>query len=254
MRSRPKTILIVPDAHHPYHDKRAWRCLLNAARVVKADCVLVLGDFADCYQVTSHPKNPMRLTRFADEIAAAALGLRELCDATKSATRRVFIEGNHEDRLNRYIHAKAPELCGYIPDIRAGLGIEEGGWEWVPYKSHVKIGSLFFTHDVGHAGKTALRQSQQAFGANVVIGHTHRLELLEFGNADGRPMVAASLGWLGDAKRASYMHRAKANREWAHGFGVARLGPNGSYHIEPVRIHNGTCVVGGKVVTWSKRQ
>jgi hypothetical protein len=59
--------------------------------------------------------------------------------------------------------------------------------------------------------------------------------------------VGASFGWLGDKNSVDYMHRVKVNRDWAHGFGVAYLEPNGNVHIQPVVIVDYKCVVGGKL-------
>ena len=66
--------------------------------------------------------------------------------------------------------------------------------------------------------------------------------------ADGPPQVGAMFGWLGDFDTIDYMHRAKAKRDWVHGFGIGYHDTITNYvYIAPVPIINGTCCVEGKV-------
>ena len=57
---------------------------------------------------------------------------------------------------------------------------------------------------------------------NIVIGHTHRMGIHYERTVLGVPHVAANFGWLGDPKQIDYLSRAKAMREWMHGFGIGR--------------------------------
>lgn len=159
------------------------------------------------------------------------------------AKQNIFIVGNHCDRLDRYIDDNCPDLAGIL-SVRELLGYQK--WTWVPYREHIRIGKVYFTHDVGHAGAGATRQTQAAFEGNVVIGHTHRMDYLIKGNAVGKAHVGASFGWLGDPKQADYMYQIKVNREWSHGFGIGYLDTDTMFLV-PVPIVNGKCQVEGKV-------
>jgi predicted phosphodiesterase len=239
-----KKILIVSDAHHPYVDKKAWALLLKVGADIKPDVILTQGDFADFYSVSSHSKDPSRMTRFEDEIESVNKALDQL-DAL-GAKEKHFIAGNHCDRLQRYLNDKAPELDGLV-SVPQLFRLKKRGWKYTPYKDSVKIGKLNATHDVGTAGKTAVFSALSTFQHNIVIGHVHRVSFHVEGNATGEAHVGASFGWLGDKNSVDYMHRVKVNRDWAHGFGVAYLEPNGNVHIQPVVIVDYKCVVGGKL-------
>jgi len=218
---------------------------LRAAKAIGVRRVALLGDFADCLSVSSHPKPPDRKLDLALELDAVDAALAEIeavCD-----TERIYVAGNHENRLERYLAEKAPELFNTI-SIPERLRLKERGWKWVPYKDHIKIGKLFLTHDCGKAGPNAHRDAMNAFQGNVVIGHTHRLGYAVEGNAKGKPHVGVMLGWLGDVKAVDYMFRIRAARDWAHGFGIMYEEPNGHVHIQPVPIVNGRCVVEGKLI------
>lgn len=238
-------ILFVPDSHFPYQDKRAWSLMIKVGKYIKPAHILIQGDFMDCAPVSSHSKDPRRILRLPAEIAATKSGLSDL--ESLGAKNLVYIAGNHEDRLERYLKDKAPDLIDFvnIPDL---LDLSKRGWEYVPYKSHYKLGKLFVTHDTGTAGPTAHSKALNDFQNNVVIGHTHRMAYEVRGNAQGKPHVAAMFGWLGDSRKADYMHRIKALRDWSLGFGIGYLEPkSGMVYITPVPIVNYTCVVNGKL-------
>lgn len=244
MNKKLEPVLIVPDTHRPFHDKRAVALMLQAAKDLKPKHIVVLGDYIDFYAVSSHSKNPKRALELDAEVADANVGLDEL-DALK-AKERVYIGGNHEDRLRRYLDDTAPEL-GDMIKVEKLLKLEERGWQYVPYKSDTQLGKLNLTHDVGSAGRNAVFRSLETYHGSVVIGHTHRMTYIVEGNAKGEVMVSAQFGWLGDAAQADYMHQARARKDWSLGFGVGYLDPEtGVVYLTPVPIVNYTCVVNGK--------
>src|ERR1019366_5825021 len=67
-------VLIIPDAHFPFQSTDAWRLMMSAARWYCPDVLVVLGDFIDCYSVSSYPKSPGRLLSLKNEVDAANIG------------------------------------------------------------------------------------------------------------------------------------------------------------------------------------
>lgn len=238
-------VLLIPDCHIPNHDERAWGLLLRVALHLKPKHIVILGDFADGETLSAHPATKPGEVSFEQEVAGVQKCLDQL-DAL-GATNKIYIEGNHEFRLDRYLMERAPAMFHAIKWQNV-LTLYERGWQWVPYRKSVALGKLHLTHDTGTAGINAHRTSAQAFGGSAVIGHTHRMSYEVKGRFGGTPYLAAMLGWLGDAeKAASYMHEAKAS-DWVHGFGVGYLEPaSGIVHLQPVPIVNGRCVVNGKL-------
>jgi predicted phosphodiesterase len=247
-------ILLIPDSHFPYVDQRAFDCMLNAAHHIKPDIVIIMGDFFDFYAVSQHRKDPRRRLDLAQEIAAGNAGLK-LVEAL-GAKRKIFVEGNHEERLQRYLADEASDViktlepAGLITShtLPEALNLKKRGWEWVPYRQHLKVGKLYVTHDVGKAGANAHIDAEATFQGNVVIGHTHRIATAVKGNMKGKGHVAAMLGWLGSFSEIDYMHRARAIRDWAHGFGVAYM-DEATEHVflQVVNIVDYRCVIDGKV-------
>lgn len=240
-----KKILFIPDAHIPYHDKRAWRVLLRAARVFKPNKLVILGDFADFYCVSSHDKDPNRKNNLEWEVGEVNKKLNQLDEL--GADSKHFIAGNHENRLERYLATKAPEIFNMV-EIPKLFKLKERGWDYTPYKDTKAIGKLNATHDVNTAGRNAVYRALDTFQHNVVTGHTHRLGYVVEGNAKGEAHVSASFGWLGDKEQADYMHKVKANRDWALGFGTGYQLDNGIVHVQPVALVNYGCMVEGQYV------
>lgn len=248
-RARPQTVLekwaLVPDCHVPFHHREHFGLMLRAASAIGAQNVAVLGDFADFWAVSFHPKSPSRRNDLQWEVGEVNAAL-DLLDRTFTG-KKLFVAGNHEHRLERYLSERAPSLFSSFK-VETLFRLRERGWLFTPYKSHTTIGKLHLTHDAGKAGRTAHVDAMNAFQANVVIGHTHRLAWAVEGNVKGRPHVGAMLGWLGDPKQVDYMHRVRAARDWAHGFGVAYVEPDGSTHVVPVPVVNDRVCIEGRLV------
>jgi predicted phosphodiesterase len=221
-------ILFVPDTHRPYHDKRAWSLLLSFAHQWKPDTIVILGDFADFYAVSSHDKDPSRSTRFEEEVADVNVGLDEL-DAI-GAESKLYIAGNHEQRADRYVATKCPELFGLV-SIPAIFKLRERGWKWTPYREHAHLGHLLLTHDTGNAGAYAHIKARDAAGHCVAIGHTHRMGVHYAGSIGGETTVGAMFGCLLDFDSVDYMHRVNM-RHWQLGFGTGRMDRDGVVHLQ----------------------
>lgn len=240
--TRLRRVLFFPDAHTPYHDKRALEGLIMG-QVIPAftwDTLVVLGDWWDNYSISTHIKTPTRERSWKRESAVGKQLLRTL--AAVPSQRRILIKGNHEQWLEKLLADRVPALYEEVVDKAR----HPQGWEVIPYMDSTTIGKLNVTHDLGYAGINSTQQSLVACGDNIVIGHNHNLTYLVRGNAKGEAHVGASFGWLGDYRKIDYRHKMRARRDWVLGFGIGYLQDNGVIHIQPVPIINYGCVVEGK--------
>src|ERR1035437_7030661 len=185
-KNKLEKILFIPDCHIPYHDLDAFNLMLKAGKIFKPDHTVILGDFADFYGVSSHSKDPNRALKLKEEIEQVKEALDQV--ASIGAKNNVFVSGNHEDRLERYLRDRAPELFNFI-SIPKILELDKKGFKYTPYKETYRIGKLNITHDCGKAGRVAHLQSLDTFQHNIVIGHTHRLGYAVEGNAQGERHV-----------------------------------------------------------------
>ena len=220
--------------------------MLEVGLAIKPKHVISMGDTVDFYGVSSHSRDPVRMstTRFKREVEAGRNAIDELyCLGAKN---NVFLLGNHEHRLLRYLMDKAPELYELEElSIKNLLRLDKS--TVIPYREDYKLGKLYVVHDIGVAGRYTPQRMLDAYGHNIVGGHTHRLSYIVEGNAAGDAHVSATFGWLGDRKKVDYMYKIRASKDWALGFGVAWLDTsNGNVHVQPVPIVRYKCVVGGK--------
>jgi predicted phosphodiesterase len=238
-----KRILFVPDQHFPYNDKRYWKLLLKVGRALRPHTLCTLGDFGDFYATSRHSKNPNRARDLRVEVNASNVGLDDL-DAL-GAQEKIFIEGNHEENLERYLMEKAPELFNMVK-VQDLFRLRERGWRYVPYRQHTRIGKIYVTHDTGRAGAQAHVQAAAKFRGNVVIGHTHRCAINYSTTVTGKGHVAAMFGWGGDVAMAEYMYGVNTT-DWALGFGVGTVEASGVTHLQACPVVNYRVVVDGQL-------
>ena len=246
MKNDLEVVLLIPDTHIPYHDKRAFNLLLKVGGVLKPKHVIVGGDFIDNYTVSSHSKDPTRALKLEEEVNETKKALDQL--KALGAKNNVFIGGNHEDRLERYLMDKAPELYNFVSTEKI-LDLKQKGFKYIPYKQTYKLGKLNITHDAGNAGLYAHYKALETYQHNIVINHTHRIGYFVEGNSSGERHVAAMFGWLGDVNQVDYMHKVKAMKTWSLGFGLGYLDKKtGNVYLVPVPIVNYTVMIEGKLI------
>lgn len=227
--------LIIPDQHIPYNDKKYWKTLMDFAVRSAWDSVIIMGDFMDFYSVSSYDKDSNRKYGVEDEIRIARKYISELEEL--NCNKFVFIEGNHEYRLTRYLNSQASVIKGLIGSVDRLLELDDK-WTFIPYKQFYKLGKILFTHDVKKHGKNAINQTLDEVQDNIVIGHTHRLGCVYGGSVHGKSHVCMSVGWGGDYKKLDYMNKELAEKNWQHGFGIVIIDHKKNGYCYPVPIIN----------------
>lgn len=244
-----KKIVLIPDQHIPYNDKLYWALLQAVMKDFKPDTSIILGDFADFYSVSSHDKDPKRQATLDKEIEETRKHLKDVVKF--GASENVFIQGNHEYRLERHLMKESPQLYNVLSQdgkdpTQNLLNLDILGFKYIPYRQSYKIGKLYATHDFGTAGRYAHYKAGDLMNRNVVIGHTHAIGYAVNGNADGERHFSAMFGWGGDYKQIDYMHYAKTNKDWSLGFGIGYIDDRGNVFCYPIPVVNYSCVVEGK--------
>jgi len=135
--------VVISDIHYPYEDKNAIKAFLKFLKDNEVHTVILNGDILDMYDVSSFDKSPDRIQGLQKELDKAQKLFKDI-RAIKPNVRIVFIKGNHEYRLERYL-MKHPELFSLdalkLPNL---LNLKDFNIEY--YDKKFKLGSLLLTH------------------------------------------------------------------------------------------------------------
>lgn len=237
------------NCHIPYADQRAYDLMLDVAKDVNDLAeIVILGDYADFYAVNSHGKHPQFNHVLASEVTQVRKELERLCKLFPN-TKKVFIQGNHEYRLERYIYDKCPELFG-IADTRSILKLDELGYEFVEYGPNQKysvLGSkLYARHEPIGGGAHAAFGTVAKAGCSIIYGHVHKIQQYRSVFIDGADHMAASVGWLGN-KNHPVMQYVKSHPQWQLGFALAHVVESGNFFLDIKHIIDYTTVHNGKI-------
>jgi len=235
--------LFVPDCHYPHADSRAFHVLCEVARDFKPHEVVILGDFWDVYCLSRFQKDPQKnLLLFKDERIAGQEALAKL-ERFAKANRYVFLAGNHEARIDKYINAYADKLSGILP-TREILGLPKK-YVYLPYGQggFYKCGNLIVTHGT-LTQKHAACAMIMKYGTSVLFGHTHKRQVFHTTNIYGQILQGINIGWLGNEKHAEYISDVA---EWTQAFALGWFKKNGTFWIDVHDIINQETVIHGRL-------
>lgn len=222
---------IIPDLHIPHHDTGHLDSALAAMRGFEH--IIILGDLIDAYSISSFNKDPGRKTTLQSELEVAKQVLARIRRENPQA-RIDLLEGNHEDRLRRYLWQKAPELASLkgmsIPELldchrhkiayHSRNGFKMYGWRF-KHGDTVKSG----------AGNTA-RAEMTNHRCSGVTGHTHRLGKATFVDKEGMRTDWWEAGHLCKQSAAEYVNQP----DWQAGYLLGEVGSDGWLDIVPVSL------------------
>jgi len=107
-----KKIIAIPDIQAPKYDKQALQTALNIIRGEKPDVLIFIGDVVDLQSVSRfQPLSWEEARQTTDmEIAAANAVLDQFDKVIPRKTEKIFLEGNHDRRLELWFTQYAPKL------------------------------------------------------------------------------------------------------------------------------------------------
>lgn len=247
--AKVKRALIIPDVHIPYEDKRAVNLMLKVGRDVKPDEVVFIGDVADFYSVSSYGKDPS-VYRLLKEEVAEVNGFLDRVDKAFPRAKKVFIEGNHEFRLQKYILQNASSLFGTIDCHNLFRLPHRKNYSFVRYtpnQGYNVLGStLVARHEPIAGGEHVAASTVKKAGTSVIFGHTHRIQEFQTVTLGDEAHRGINCGWLGN-KRHKVMNYVKNHHQWAQGFAVVEVLDKRHWFCHVVHIIDHMCSFGGRV-------
>lgn len=232
--------VVFNDTHVPFEDKDVMELLFGFIARSKPDGLIILGDFTDFYQVSRFAKDPARKDTLQDDIDKSSQYLWTLRRLMK---RRpiYYLEGNHEERLEKYLRNKSPEFytlrCLAVQRL---LRLDEFD---IVYRRRLDMGEITFIHGEmvrRHAGYSA-KGHYDRYGTTMMHGHTHRDAKYTIRTLDGNKAV-----WENYCTCSLYPEY-DSFPNWTQGFSVVTFDGDTPF-VEQIPIINGRYVYGGKVL------
>jgi predicted phosphodiesterase len=231
-------ILIISDLHFPYQDNKSIESALNYGLEKKANCILINGDLIDFATISRHEKD-WRMRSVNDEFNAVRQFLVSLRKAFPNA-KIVFKHGNHDERWEKYLYVKAPELFDVSDfQLEVLLRLGELKIETVKDKRPIKIGKLTALH--GHelaGGAGGVNPARSTFLKtldNVIVGHYHKTSTNTETTMTGNVISVNSTGCL-CGLNPLYMPINKHNL----GFAYVELDiKTGNYNLQNLKVIKG---------------
>lgn len=230
--------LILSDIHIPYHDETALNAAIEYGKKQKPTILILNGDIGDFYSISRHDKDPRRV--LADEIDAVRQFLFWVRKQFPKI-RILFKIGNHEDRLERFMAKKAPELLGTTDfEIPSLLKLDDIGIETVGSLNLIRLGNLpiYHGHELPQGMSSPVNPARGIWmrsKSTLLCGHWHRTsEHTESTGLDKHFISCWSTGCLCELKPAWL-----SCNSWNHGFAMVETEEDGSFEVHNHKIIKG---------------
>lgn len=233
---------VLSDIHIPHHETEAMVLAVETLKDVQVDAIVLNGDIMDMYGVTGFVKEVGQFT-LQEEIEIT----RDFFAFLRTHFPHAVIEykeGNHEQRLRRYILQHARDFADLDAlTIEKLLGLEDYGIGYVKTE-RVMLGKLSVIH--GHERKSGIAPSvNPARGlwlwakTNTLCGHHHQTSEHAEGDLNGNQFGCWSTGCL-CTLTPDYNPFGHVRQN--HGFAWVKVEEDGAFDVHNHRIVKGRVV------------
>lgn len=243
---------VLNDVHFPLHDPRlinesASGLVLDIFEDVKVDRIVLNGDILDFYDISSHTKqsgkNPDIQFKLEDELNMGSEFLRNLRKRFQKA-EIIFISGNHENRLDRFIMKEVPHFWNILR-LENMLPFVECNIEYHPYNERIRLEdtSLYVQHSPPSYGENGAATSlKKKYDQSHIWGCTHRVDSAVRTGASGKYHEAWFNGWLGstnltDQHKAVYSF-VKNHENWQNAACIVDIYDRTEFFVQQFLIKN----------------
>lgn len=230
--------LIINDLHLYFHSTPAIKMALNEGRAAGVDKVIINGDLLDLGGVGRWTRRPDRVI-IRDEIE---FGKQFFYQLRKMFPHQeiIYKEGNHDERLEKFIWTKCPELYGLqMLSLSELLELNKYEVKKVASMQLMKMGELWVAHGHefmgGAGGENVATKMLNKVKRNIIFGHFHfPQETVHSNLIDDTPHGSWSVGCLCQLKPTYHPHN-----NWGHGFALVEHHKGGTFSVDNKKIING---------------
>lgn len=231
MRSHPacagvtiRRVLAVPDLHFPFHCADALKALYSAARKIKPDAIVQLGDLYDFFSFSRFPKKP-GVIHPADEIEEAyecALDFWRTMHSIAPKASLYQLAGNHCARPLKLTTERCPELYPLVEKSWKNLFKFDGVTSIIDTRDDLELDGVIYEHGFySKPGQHMLENMRP-----TVIGHTHRPWYIAESIRGGRMLWELNCGYVANPAHPALNYPRKKWVKWVQGYGlISKDGP-----------------------------
>jgi predicted phosphodiesterase len=230
-------ILIISDLHFPYQNNEAITLALDYGKEKKVDCIILNGDVFDFSLISKHERD-WRHRDIPQEFEAVK-SFFNLLRLHFPHTKIVYKYGNHDERYEKFLFAKAPEIFD-MPEFQLEIILKLGELkiDIVKDKRPIILGKLTVLHGhelFGMGGVNPARATFTKTMEDTLVGHYHRTSSHSEPTMNNRLINVHSQGCLCE------MHPLFAPvNKWNLGFAYVDLNiSTGEYVLENKKIVKG---------------
>lgn len=223
-------VVIGSDIHIPFQDDRAVACFVKYCKEKQPEAIVLNGDVLDMFMLSKFTKgegrNPL------EEITMCR-GLLEMIRKACPISEIYYVIGNHENRLEKYVLSKAPELASLIEDVFSIIKTEDFR---IRGCASLTINDNFVCKHGSYIGNksglSAIKEMENSYMSGAT-GHVHRGIVYRARKA-GRKFVWIETGCLCDLNPEYCVLP-----NWCQGFATVRFKDGKVYNAKFLEIEKG---------------
>jgi dsDNA-binding SOS-regulon protein len=239
------TALVLSDLHYPHQDPKYISIATQLIKQLKPDHVCQIGDALDAGSISSYLQDPASDNTFKKEIDLYNKQLDIWQKAMKKGSTFHQLEGNHSERLKRFLARNCREIHDIVKAVPELLRLKERSksgvkFVWHPLKvwDSCKIGDVYIHHGQ-YFDKNLAQSNLDRYGVKFLQGHSHRACVASNGK-----IWSASLGHGSIASKTAHLHSPNT---WQQAMGVVTI-IEGKGHLEMILVNDGVACFRGKVI------
>lgn len=222
-------IAVFSDLHIPHVDVPAVKLAIECCEREGVTHTIANGDIADCGPASRHPGK--RAKAVLDEGSLReSIAVGDWIFQWLRTRECRYILGNHEKWVLDCIES-SPELAGTDPMVLMGLPSDGDGWEVLPPKSRIRLGSRCWEHgdglfSSGSGGQSpGVRIRSLAADQTTSIGHLHR-RFAHFWTTPDEHGIPRTRGAYGNGHLSiaeAHLDYAGSYLNWQQSFEITRV-------------------------------
>ena len=240
VRIEESSILWISDIHIPNQNNKAIELAIEDGIKEKVTCIILGGDVMDNTPFTSHDAPPPSPDDVRDYFEMTQQFL-EYLRSKFPKIHIVWIEGNHDNWISRWLMKKAPILFNdpyyHLPQR---LDLKKYSIDFYEQEVILQMGKLSASH--GHtivrgvfAPVNAARGVFMRTKSNYIIGHVHATSIHHESNIKGEQIGCFSVGCLCELSPSYDPHNTKHNL----GYAIIKVEKDGNFIVLNKTIING---------------